>query len=212
MSPRSTAALIAATIVALACAVSVAPAQPADEHDVSVTVRMSGETIIVDTNVFIAAPPEIVWGVLTDFEHMTAIVSNLQSSRVVSQSADKWLVAQTGKANWGPFSFAFDTVREVQLKPMTEIRSHLVSGTLKKQEGVTRITPQGAGTRLVSHAELIPDVWVAPVVGTRFIESETRKQIEELRAEMARRVARGGAPAARQEPAERTSASRLAFR
>jgi len=80
---------------------------------------------------------------------------------------------------------------------MTEIRSHLVSGTLKKQESVSRITPQGAGTRLINHSEFIPDVWVAPVVGTRFIESETRRQIEELRTEMARRQSRGGAPAAR---------------
>ena len=171
-------------------------AQATDDRDISVTVKVSADLITVDTSTRVAATPAVVWDVLTDFDHMTEISSNLSASRVVSRSSNKWVVAQAGYAAWGPFSFAFDTVRELELKPITEIRSHLISGTLKKQDGTTRVIVEGNGTRLTTHSEFITDSWIPPVVGVKFIETESRKQIAELRNEILRRNARASAPAA----------------
>ena len=124
---------------------------------------------------------------LTDFDHMAQIVTNLQASRVLSRSATKVIVAQEGRASFGLVSFSFDTVREVELKPFAEIHGRLVRGSMRKMEGTTRLIPESAGTRIVSHGEFIPDVWVPPVVGPSFIEAETRKQFEKMREEMMRR-------------------------
>ena len=152
-----------------------------DQRDISVVVKVSGDTVTIDANLHVAASPEEVWGVLTDFDHMAQIVTNLQASRVVSRSATKVIVAQDGRASFGLVSFSFDTVREVELKPFAEIHARLIRGSMRKMEGTTHLIPESAGTRIVSHGEFIPDVWVPPIIGPNFIEAETRKQFAEMR-------------------------------
>jgi hypothetical protein len=58
-------------------------------------------------------------------------------------------VRQKGKVTRGPLSFAFDNVREVELVPVAEIRSRLVSGDLKASFFTTRIADlDGLGPHL----------------------------------------------------------------
>ena len=68
---------------------------------------------------------------LTDFDHMAEIVTNLQSSKVLSRSTTTLVVAQQGRTSAGPLTFAFETVREVELKPFYEIRARLLHGSAK---------------------------------------------------------------------------------
>ena len=60
-------------------------------------------------------------------------------------------------------------------------------GSMRKMIGTTRLIPESTGTRIVSHGEFIPNVWVPPGIGPIFIEAETRKQFQELREEILRR-------------------------
>jgi hypothetical protein len=65
----------------------------------------------------------------------------------------------------------------------------LISGDMKASAFTTRILSDGAGgTRVVNHGEFVPTMWVPPVVGTAFLEAQTRKQFNELRAEIMRRI------------------------
>jgi carbon monoxide dehydrogenase subunit G len=143
--------------------------------------------VTIDASLHVAASREEVWGVLTDFDHMAQIVTNLQSSRVVSRSATTMVVVQQGRASAGLLTFAFETVREVELKPFYEIRARLLRGSIRKLEGTTSLIEESNGTRIVNHGEFITDVWVPPVVGPGFIEAETRKQYDEMRREIMRR-------------------------
>jgi carbon monoxide dehydrogenase subunit G len=178
---------LAVLIAGLLWAAYACAAAPPKEQDLSVVARKQGDTITVQTSAYIPVPPEEAWTVLTDFDHMAGIIEGLESSRIVGRNGDKLLVRQKGHATTGPLSFSFESLREIELKPYVEMRGHLISGTMKKSEGVTRLAPEGSGTRLTSTGEFIPDIWVPPLIGVKIIEIETRRQFDGLRREIIRR-------------------------
>ena len=92
-------------------------------------VEKNGAEIVVEVDCPVQAPVAVVWNVLTDYDNMTAYISNLQYSGVQSRVDNALVIRQKGKATRGPFGFAFDNVRTVELLPYTEIRSQLISGT-----------------------------------------------------------------------------------
>jgi uncharacterized membrane protein len=161
----------------------------AGQDDITVKVQKDGDAVIIDLTVTVPATPQEAWDVLVDFDHMTQFLSSLHSSKILEKNDNKWKVAQKGESSHGGFSFAFESVREVELKPYETIRSHLVSGTMKKHEGLTQLSPSGTGTKIVYHAESIANVWVPPLVGTSLVEGDVRKQFQEMEAEMLKRKA-----------------------
>ena len=165
----------------------IAQAQQSARDDVAVSVHFDGDIVVVDASFNVAVTPQEAWAVLTDFDHLAKFISNLQSSTVLSRTGDTLRVAQKGKASMGPLSFSFDQVREITLTPYEAIHSRMVSGSMKKFEGTTRLVPDASNTHVVYHSESIPNVWVPPILGRAFIERETRAQFLEFRSEMLRR-------------------------
>lgn len=157
------------------------------QNDIVILAQKSGESVFVSVNFTVQASPEEVWEVLTDFDHIAQFVSNVQSSKIVNKSEGKLQVSQAGRAAHGPLSFAFDSVQEFELKPFKEIRSRLISGSMRKLDGVTQLIPHGAETNIIYHGTSIPNVWVPPLIGTQFIEAEVRDQYREMRNEIMRR-------------------------
>lgn len=174
-------------LVLLLCCRSVAYAGPEHDQGIAVQVKKSGETILVDVSFTVQATSQEAWNVLTDFDHMAQFVSNLQSSRITDRVGNKIQVEQKGKTSHGVFSFAFDSLRELELNPYQEIRSRLISGSMKRLDGTTVLSADGAGTRIVYHGESVPNVWVPPLVGTAFIENEMRIQFQEMQNEILKR-------------------------
>jgi hypothetical protein len=166
---------------------------PAEDADIAVHVVKNGASIVVDVDLPVNATAIETWNVMTDYDNMARFVTNLESSAILSRDGDRLVVAQKGKASRGPFTFAFENVREIVLIPYTEIRSRLISGNLEASEFTTRVLDHGASARVVHHGEFIPKVWVPPIIGPAAIEAETRKQFQELRAEILRRKARTAA-------------------
>ena len=189
MSP----AIAAIWLLALAPAPGVVALQadaalPGDA-DIAVHVVKNGRSIVVDVDLPVNATALETWNVMTDYDNMASFVTNLESSAILSRNRDTLVVAQKGKASRGPFTFAFENVREIMLTPYTEIRSRLISGNLETSEFTTRVLDHGASAQVVNHGEFIPKVWVPPIIGPAVIEAETRKQFQELRAEILRRKA-----------------------
>lgn len=48
-------------------------------------VTKNGDTVELDTQFSVPVSREIAWAVLTDFEHMTAFIPNLASSKVLEK-------------------------------------------------------------------------------------------------------------------------------
>lgn len=159
----------------------------APEDPVHVVVQKDGDALWVNSDAVVHASPQEVWAVMTDFDHMARFISNLRSSKVVSQKDNAVVVAQTGRASAGLLSFDFESVREMELKPFTQIRSRQLSGSMASFDGTTVLRQEGELTRIESRVRAVPGTWVPPFIGKRFIESETREQFSELLAEIARR-------------------------
>jgi ribosome-associated toxin RatA of RatAB toxin-antitoxin module len=155
----------------------------------AVHVQKRGEAVVIDVDMPVPATPSIAWAVLTDYEHMATFLSNLTSSRVVKRQGETLQVAQSGRTKIAFMTFSFAVVRAVELTPMYEIRSSLVSGDFKSYVSTTRLIGLTQGVRVVHHGEYVLKAWLPPMVGVAVIESETRKQFDELSAEMLRRQA-----------------------
>lgn len=165
----------------------VCQAAPASEPKVAVAVVKNGETFIVDATLDVAVPPAVVWGVLTDFDHMTSIVSNLTYSRVMSREGNTWVVQQKGAARFGLLSFPFESEREIKLEPMRRVLAKNLSGTLKRMESEAQLIPTSAGTQVKYHAEVVPDSLLVELFGASFMRHEFEEQFSAMGREMLKR-------------------------
>ena len=151
-------------------------------------MKKNGATIIVDVEMAVQVSPLTAWDVLTDYDHMAQFVTNVQASKITDRKGNTLVVAQKSGTAFGLLKFSFDNLREVELVPHSEVRSKLISGDMKASAFTTRIVSDGGGARVFNHGEFVPTMWVPPVIGTAFLEAETRRQFHELRNEMVRRT------------------------
>ena len=158
--------------------------------EMQVEVHKNGAEITVRVDCPVKAPLAVVWEVLTDYDHMAGFLTNLEVSNVVTRDGDRLQVFQKGRASHGLLSFAFENLREIHLVPLTEIRSHLIKGNMQTSEFTTRVVDDGTQVHILNNGRFVPNVWVPPVIGPSAIEAETRKQFDEIRAEILRRNAR----------------------
>ena len=176
--------------LAIAACVFLVPLAHAAGEDILVEVNKNGDEITVRVDCPVKAPLPVVWDVLTDYDHMARFVTNLQESAVRSRDGDTLQVFQKGRASRGILSFSFENLREIQLIPYREIRSRLISGNLKSSEFTTSVVDNGNEIHIHNSGRFVPNVWVPPVIGPSIIAAETRKQFDELRTEILRRIAR----------------------
>ncbi len=179
---------VAAALVVLLCG-GVACATAGGGDDITVDVRQSADTLIVDVRLHVAASPAETWEVLTDFDRMPTFVSNLRSSRVLERTPERVIVEQKGSQREGLLAFDFETVREVRLHPIEHMESRLIRGSMQRLDGQTWLIPRAGGTDIATHGECLPRQWIPPVVGVLFIRNATRLQYEEMRREILLRAA-----------------------
>lgn len=160
-------------------------------HSQPVTVKVDrqGDEIVIDVEAKVQVPVQQAWAVLTDYANMATFLSALKSSSIIQRRGNTLQVAQSGEQNHGPFKFAFDTVRAIDLVPEKELRSRLVKGSFKSYEATTRLVDQGGTTLIVHHGRYVPDTWVPPFVGPSVIRDKAAEQYAELIAEMLKRHA-----------------------
>ena len=190
IGPAGASLLLRTTRVALLCLLAVfGEATFGAEPTVRVSVGQKDDAFIVDATIDVQVPLAIAWEVLTDFDHMTSILSNLKASRVASREGNTWIVRQNGVAKYGLLSFSFESEREIRLEPMKRILAKSLSGTLKRMESESRISEQAHGMQIKYHAESVPDSILARMFGASFVRHEVEEQFLELTKEMLRRHA-----------------------
>ena len=175
-------------VALLVAILSVAPASSVAQ-DIDVRVARDGETVIVDVDAQMPGTLRETWAVFTDYENMASFITNLTASKIVARKEHSLEVMQAGSTKVGFMTFGFEAVRAVELLPMHEIRSSLVSGDFKSYASTTSLAVAGSGTRVRHHGEYVPKSWLPPLVGPAVIERETKKQYQEFAAEIERRNA-----------------------
>ena len=134
-----------------------------DTSDIVVRVQKDGPVISVEVDSPVAAQRATVWEVLTDYDNMPKFISNLEQSVVRLRSANRLIVYQKGKASRGPLTFPFENVREIELVPEREIRSHMTSGDAMPAEFTTKIEERSGKLYIVHTGKYTPKTWIPPV-------------------------------------------------
>lgn len=151
------------------------------------SVEIKDGVVHTKADVAIAASAREVWDVLTDFENLPRYISSIRSSKVLVRNDNVLRVSQTGKAGFGPFTFEFQTVREVTLTPFEKFESRLVEGNMKRMLSTTRLESDAGVTRIRYVAEAVPDTVLPLGLARSTIESGTREHFKEMAREVLRR-------------------------
>lgn len=154
---------------------------------VRVSVHREDETVTIDVDMRVPVSPWKAWAVLTDFEHMAGFLPNVRESHVIGQAGLRLTVLQKGETRLGLLSLAFESVREVELKPYESIRSVSIRGSMRKMESKTTLIPEGQGVHIRYHAVAIPDTALAGLVPADVVGDEVRIQFKAMREEILRR-------------------------
>lgn len=166
------------------CGANAQGAEPA----IAVTVSRSGEVFHVVATIRTTASPAKVWEVMTDFEHMTAILNNLTASTVLKRNGHDLVVRQEGVARYGILSFSFASEREVHLEPSRRIFTRQLSGTAKAMESEVVFAPVADGVAMRYTAEIHDDSIMGNLFGTAFLKHEIEEQFQLMVAEMERQT------------------------
>ena len=164
-------------------------ATPAAGGEPVVSVEIKDGVVHTRADVVIAASAREVWDVLTDFENLPRYISSVASSKVLLRNGNILKVAQTGKAGFGPFTFEFQTVRELTLSPFEKFESRLIEGNMKRMLSTTRLEADAGATRIRYLAEAEPDTVLPLGLARSSIESGTREHYKEMTREVLRRKA-----------------------
>jgi ribosome-associated toxin RatA of RatAB toxin-antitoxin module len=169
-------------------ATGIAPAVDSSQlNDTSLDVHSENDAIVVVVSFRIPATLDETWAVLTDYDHMADFLSNVDYSKVISGTETQFLVEQNGKVFLGPFSFTYESVREVTLLPYQEIRYRLISGTFKKLNGHTQLISSGEDTLIIYRGESIPMLSIPRSIVIAMTKRETLEQIENVKREILKR-------------------------
>ena len=182
-------------MAALAFAASMpASAAPPSPKDINVRVERDGNTFTVSADLTVAANGDEVWDVLTDFDRMAQILSNVDASRIANRDGNRFEVIQKSHANAGFIKLSMDSVRQVELTPKREIRSHLVKGDLKSSDFQTLINDEGSVTRITVNGKFVAGGLGAAAITPEVVQAQTQRQYQELREEILRRKAKEAPP------------------
>jgi hypothetical protein len=153
----------------------------------SIDIAQDSDAYVANVVMFAPVPVGVAWEVLTDFDHMAAWVPNVRESKVVAREADTVTVEQQGVAKFGLASFPYTSVRQLQLDPQRTVRSTQIKGSMRRLESVMTLMPDGKGTQLTYHLEMVPAGLAAAVLSKDFLKHELTEQFTAIIEEMARR-------------------------
>ena len=187
MHPWRTASLA----VAFLAAAHAAPGSAAE--DVVIEAERRGESIEVRAHALIAAPPALIWEVLTDYERLPGFIPGISKSVVRERQGSQLVLEQTGEARFLVFSFPIEVRYEVIESPPDWVSSRAVAGNLRRMNGRYDLQPSPAHGNIVLryHGEIEPNFALPPIVGVVALRSMVEQQFSAMVAEIERRAAQG---------------------
>jgi len=159
----------------------------ADSPIRSVDITQDSDRYRADMVMLAPVPLNVAWDVLTDFDNMGRWVPNLKESKGTATDPNTVTVEQQGVAKFGIFSFPYTSVRQMQLDPKKTVKATQIKGSMRELQSLMTLTPDGSGTRLNYHLELVPQGPAALVLSKDFLDHELREQFAAIIGEMVRR-------------------------
>ncbi|MDD5335805.1 MAG: SRPBCC family protein [Rhodoferax sp.] len=175
---------------ALFCLLSLAcKAASGVDQNIDIAVQQNGDTFIIDATMEVPVSVDTAWEVMTDFDHMTSILGNLTVSKVISRNGNVWIVRQEGLAKYGPFSYSFESDRQIHLESKKRIVARNLTSTATRMDSEAEIVPLNQDVRIKYHIEMVPGSLLVRMFGLPFVRHEVEEQLQRMAREMTLRHA-----------------------
>jgi len=174
-------------LLAMLALATSASAWAADSPIRTIEVTRTGETYVVNSVMFAPVAQSIAWDVLTDFDKLAAWVPNVAQSKVTKREENWVMVEQRGTAKFGAASFPYVTERKIEMTHPTTIKTTQLKGSLRRVESTLLLEPDGKGTKINYHLEIVPSILASAVMSKEFLEHEVTEQFTAIVGEMVRR-------------------------
>ena len=143
-------------MLTLLLAGAAATASAADSPIRTISVARDGDAYIVNAVMFAPVPQPVAWDVLTDFDHMQGWVPNVAQSKATKREENSVIVEQRGVAKFGAASFPYVTERKIDMAMPSSIKTTQLKGSLRRVESTLQLEPEGKGTKINYHLEVVP--------------------------------------------------------
>ena len=171
------------------------------EGELKVTSHTHDGQVTVDVVLTSMAPPQVVWAVMTDYEHATRFIRNLKRSNAVIHANQTMRVTQVGRAEWGPFGADVLTEYDVSLHPDKHtLQGKLVRGDVTDMWLSARLTAAGSRTELTYQNTVKPAFWMPLSVAKPMLTQRATESFGDLQAEISRRAGQHCNPASAGNP------------
>jgi hypothetical protein len=146
----------------------------------SLEVSRDGDAYQVKALIYLAAPPQAVFAVLTDYEHFTRISGSIIESRRVQQlnPADALVYTDTRFCALF-FCRHVKEMQKVTQTPPGDISSLVLpqqSDNVKSGSAALHLQAEGEGTLLDWQFRLVPGFWVPPLLGPLLVERSLKAE------------------------------------
>jgi len=138
-----------------------------------------GDRYRVESDVYLEAPPDGVYRVLTDYEGFPRLSSIFEEGRVIEPLDDgRGLVFLHMKGCVLFFCRDVRLVERLELTPETRIEMFVDPARSDLEYGWARwdIGPQGSGALVRYEMEMVPQFWIPPVIGPLIIKAVLRSR------------------------------------
>ena len=162
---------------------------PAATAPATLSVRQSGDEIVVVATAGVAADQATTWDVLTGYDRLPDFIPDMAASRTLEREGSDALVLQSGRAGFGPFKQDFSLTLAVHEVRQQAVTAHAVAGDFTRFESSYRLRADGIGHTWIEYSAVIgPKAGIPPLVGLPVMRSAIRAQFEALLAEIERRA------------------------
>jgi carbon monoxide dehydrogenase subunit G len=155
---------------------------------VDIKTSHTGDLVEVRAQATIAAPLEVVWATLTDYERLPEFIPGLKKSKVIARKGATATVEQSGEARFFFTTVPIDvTVESTEAPPNIEVRR--VAGTLKQLQGryETEVLADGAQVQLRWIGSIEPENGLPLLIGEALMRRSIREQFSGMVREIERR-------------------------
>jgi ribosome-associated toxin RatA of RatAB toxin-antitoxin module len=189
-------ALLPPTFAAqLLCAAALALWGPWAWAQAVVDVRTShtGDVVAVRAQATIAAPLDVVWGTLTDYERLPEFVPGLKKSKVIARNGTMVTVQQSGEARFFFSRVPIEVTLESTEAPPNSIEVRRIAGNIKRLDGryetqlLQTTAGQAAQVELRWIGNIEPENGLPPLVGEALMRRSIRQQFVGMVREIERR-------------------------
>lgn len=189
-APRGLAALVRGSLPLLALLV----ADRVLAADVSVTLDDVREGCRVRGHFEVAAPVEVVWAVLSDYDGIGEFVRSVRTSRLEKQPDGRELLRQDAVGGTFVFRRRMQVLLEIEEEPGVRIGFRDVLGKdFRHYVGQWSITGGPGGTQVVYELDAEPTSAITRALCRGPMRSAARDLLKQVRTEMMRRAAIGAA-------------------